>query len=129
MPRVGGPIPDSYGLSLSVKVPTASDANPVNAGTPLSWVATAANSAAPSAAGAVPDMVAKHPVSDAFTPLGVHVFKASRVAVFTYSGTAPAIGASIEANGVGGVRAAAAGNGTRVLYVDTTRTSVEVLMP
>ena len=128
--RIGGPIPDSYGLSLTVKVPTASEANPVETGTPLSWSATAAYSAIPTADGAVPDMVAKHPVSDGFTPLGVHVFRASRIGIFEYTGTAPALGASIVANGTGGVRdAGATPNETRVLYVDTARSIVEVLMP
>lgn len=127
--RVGGPIPDSYGLSLTVKVPTASEANPVDTGTPLSWSTAQAYAAIPAAAGAVPDMVAKHPVSDPFTPLGVHVFRASRIAIFEYTGAAPALGGSIEANGTGGVRTAAAANGTRVLFVDTAKTIVEVLMP
>lgn len=129
MTRVGGPIPDSYGLSLTVKVPTASEANPVPAGAPLTWSTTAAYSAVLAAAGAVPAMVAKHTVTDPFTPLGVHVFNASRVAIFKYSGAAPAIGAAVETDGTGGVRTAAAANGTRVLFVDTAHTIVEVLMP
>lgn len=127
--RIGGPIPDSYGLSLTVKVPTATAANPVETGTPLSWSATAAYAAIPTANGNVPDMVAKHPVSDGFTPLGVHVYGASRIAIFPYTGAAPALGGSIVANGTGGVITAGTGNGTRVLFVDTARKIVEVLMP
>lgn len=127
--RIGGPIPDSYGLSLTVKVPTASEANPVETGTPLSWSATAAYSAIPTPNGSLPDMKAKHPVSDGFTPLGVHVFNASRVEVFPYTGTAPALGTSIVADGTGGVMTTATANGTRVLFVDNVRKIVEVLMP
>ncbi|WP_185148040.1 hypothetical protein [Peribacillus simplex] len=35
--RVRGSIPDSNGLSYTVKVPTASEVNPVEAGATLSW--------------------------------------------------------------------------------------------
>lgn len=135
MPRVGGPIPDSYGLSLSVKCPTASEANPIESGDLLVWDDTSAYGAIPAPAGALPDMRAKHPVSDPFTPLGVHVFGASRVEQFTYTGAAPAIGAAVASDGAGGVTgvdgagAAIAANGTRVLFVDTARSIVEVLMP
>lgn len=131
MTRIGGPIPDSYGLSLTVKVPTASEANPIDTGDLLTWDATTAYGAVKAADGAVPDMKAKHPVTDPYTPLGVHVFNASRVEVFNYTGAAPAIGASVVADGTGGVRAVGTepANGTRVLFVDTERSIVEVLMP
>ena len=129
MTRIGGPIPDSYGLSLTVKVPTASEANPVETGTPLSWSNASAYSAIPTPSGSLPDMKAKHPVSDSFTPLGVHVFNASRVEVFPYTGAAPALGTSIVSNGAGGVMTTATANGTRVLYVDPVRSILEVLMP
>ena len=127
--RIGGPIPDSYGLSLTVKVPTASETNPIETGTPLSWSATTAYAAIPTPSGSLPDMKAKHPVSDPFTPLGVHVFNASRVEVFPYTGAAPALGSSIVADGTGGVMTTATANATRVLYVDTARSIVEVLLP
>lgn len=132
MTRVGGPIPDSYGLSLTVKCPTASEANPIDTGDLLVWSGTSAYSMVPAADGAVPAGRAKHPVSDPFTPLGVHVFGTSptRVEQISYTGAAPALGASVVANGTGGVRAlgAEAANHTRVLFVDTARSLVEVLI-
>ncbi|MGG1571603.1 hypothetical protein [Fictibacillus sp. NRS-1165] len=131
MPRVNGTLPDSYGLSLSVYVSTASEANPIEQGDVLSWSATGNYTAVPAADGAEVDLVAKHPVSDPLTPLGVYVYGFSRVERLTYSGTAPGLGTSVVANGTGGVRAATAGvdNGSRVVYVDTTRSYVEVLLP
>ncbi|MGM9926027.1 MAG: hypothetical protein ACI35R_17415 [Bacillus sp. (in: firmicutes)] len=136
MTRVGGPIPDSYGLSLTVKCPTASEANPINTGDLLSWDGTTAYGVIKTPSGQVPDARAKHNVVDPYTPLGAHVFNASRVEVFTYSGAAPAIGASVVSDGKGGVMAMGApaegaptGNGTRVLFVDTAKKVVEVLLP
>jgi hypothetical protein len=129
MTRIGGKVPDSYGLSLTVRVPTATEAAPVNAGDILNFTTTGSYTAAPAAAGGAIQLVAKHPVSDGLTPLGVYVYGFSRVDVLEYSGTAPALGASVEADGAGGVRTAAAANGTRVLHVDTTRSLVEVALP
>lgn len=130
--RVGGPIPDSYGLSLSVKCPTASEANPIDSGDLLLWDATGAYQMIPATDGAVPQGRAKHPVSDPFTPLGVHVFGTSptRVEQIPYTGAAPIIGASVVANGAGGVRALGVEtvNHTRVLFVDTARLIVEILI-
>lgn len=132
MPRVGGPVPDSYGLSLTVKVPIASEANPIDTGDLLVWDATGANTMIPAPDGALPQGRAKHPVSDPFTPLGVHVFGTSptRVEQIPYTGAAPALGASVVANGTGGVRAlgASPANHTRVLFVDTARKIVEILI-
>jgi len=129
MSRIGGKVPDSYGLSLTVRVPAATAAAPVNTGDVLNFTATGSYTAALAAAGSPVQLVAKHPVSDGLTPLGVYVYGFSRVDVFEFSGTAPAIGASVEADGLGGVRAAAAANGTRVLHVDTARGIVEVALP
>jgi hypothetical protein len=129
MPRVGGVVPDSYGLSLTVTVPTASEANPVEADDILTFATTGNYQAVKAGAGAVIVLKAKHPVRDGLTPLGVHVYGFSRVDRFTYSGAAPAIGASIESAGDGTVRAAAAANGSFVLYVDASRNYLEVAMP
>jgi len=129
MPRVGGVVPDSYGLSLTVTVPTASDANPVDADDLLVFTTTGAYHARKAAAGEVVVLKAKHPVRDGLTPLGCHVYGYSRVDAFTYTGTAPAIGSSVESAGDGTVRVAAAGNGSFVLYVDATRNYCEVAMP
>lgn len=129
MPRIGGVVPDSYGLSLTVRVPAASEANPIEAGDLLVLAGTGSYEARPAVAGEALRLVAKHPVRDGITPLGVYVYGYSRVDKFTYTGTAPAIGASIEAAGPDTVRAAAAGNGSYVLHVDTARGYVEVAMP
>jgi len=129
MPRVGGHLPDDYGLSLTVLVPTASEANPVDTGDTLVFTTTGAYHAGPAAAGDAVQLIAKHPVSDPFTPLGVHAFGFSRVSKVKFTGTAPAIGASVEADGTGAVRAATAGNGTRVLYVDAAGGFCEVAFP
>lgn len=135
MPRVNTTMPDSYGLSLTVYVPTASEANPVDTGDLLSWSDVAGYSAAPAAAGDPIQLRAKHPVTDPLTPLGVHAFGFSRVERLPYTGTAPALGASVTADGAGGVTAATDGagaavtNGTRVLYVDTAAGLVDVAMP
>lgn len=131
MTRVGGQVPDSYGLSLTVTVPAASEANPVDAGDVLNFATTGPYHAALAADGGAVQLIAKHPVSDPLTPLGVWVLGFSRVQKMTYTGTAPAIGDAVVSNGAGGVRAAAAGttNGTRVLFVDTARSYVEVALP
>lgn len=127
--RIGGHLPDDYGLSLTVVVPSASEANPVNTGDTLVFANTGAYHAAPAAAGDAVALIAKHPVSDPYTPLGVHAFGYSRVSKVSFSGTAPTVGASVEADGTGGVRTAAAANGTRVLYVDAAGGFVEVAFP
>lgn len=130
--RVGGQSPDAYGLSLTVKVPTASATNKVNSNQPLVWAAGAYNaSIAPD--GSIFNMVAKHPVEDATTPLGVWLANtgASRIHVFSFTGAPPTVGGSVVSNGTGGVRAAAGtetGLNNRVLYVDTVRSYVEVLI-
>ncbi|MGV7002485.1 hypothetical protein ACWA2C_28005 [Priestia megaterium] len=129
MPRVGGHLPDDYGLSLTVLVPSASDANPVNTGDTLVFANTGAYHAAPAAAGDAVVLIAKHPVSDPYTPLGVHAFGFSRVSKVAFTGTAPTIGASVEADGAGAVRAAATANGSRVLYVDAAGGFCEVAFP
>jgi hypothetical protein len=127
--RVGGVVPDDYGLSLTVLVPTASETNPVEQGDILSFATTGPYHAAKTAAAGAVQLRAKHTVTDGTTPLGVHVYGFSRVDKFRYSGTAPAIGASIESAGDGTVRTAAAANGSFVLYVDTANGTVEVALP
>jgi hypothetical protein len=127
--RVGGVVPDNYGLSLTVLVPTASAANPIDQGDLLRFATTGPYHATVAAAGTAVQLVAKHPVENATEPLGVYVYGFSRVDKFVYSGTAPAIGASIESAGDGTVRTAAAANGSYVLYVDTANSTVEVAMP
>lgn len=126
--RVGGQVPDSYGLSLTVTCPTASETNPIDTGDILTFATTGPYHAVPAAAGAAVQMIAKHPVKDPFTPLGVWVFGFSRVQKVYYTGTAPTIGGSIESDGAGAVRAAATANDSFVLYVDTARSYVEVAL-
>lgn len=129
MPRLNTTMPDSYGLSISVYVPTASEANPVDSGDLLTFVTTAGYSAAPAAAGAAIQLRAKHPVTDPLEPLGCHVFGFSRIERLPFTGAAPALGASVTADGAGGVATAAAANGTLVVYVDEAAGLVDVLMP
>lgn len=127
--RIGGHLPDDYGLSLTVVVPTASDSNPVNTGDTLVFANTGDYHAAPAASGDAVQLIAKHPVNDPYTPLGVHAFGFSRVSKVRFSGTAPTIGASVTADGNGGVQAAAEANGTRVLYVSASGGFCEVAFP
>lgn len=129
MTRAGGQVPDSYGLSTTVYCPVASEANPVKANDVLTFATTGPNHVAPATDGAEIQAIAKHDVTDAFTPLGIWVLGYSRVHKFTYTGTAPVIGQAIVADGNGTVRAATDTDTTGrgfVLYVDTTRNYVEV---
>lgn len=126
MSRIGGTLPDAYGLSISVYVPTATEAAPIRKGAPLTFAATGGYHAAPAAAGAAVQLIAKHEVSDGSTPLGVYVSGYSRVDEVRYTGPAPVVGGSIEADGAGGYRAAAAANNSLVLYVDAARGTVDV---
>ena len=129
MPRVGGQVPDSYGLSLTVTCPTASETNPVEADDILTFASTGPYHVAPADAGDPIQVIAKHPVTDPFTPLGVCVLGYSRVQKMKYTGTAPTIGSSVEADRTGGVRTAATAGNNLVLYVDTARSYVEVALP
>ena len=129
MPRVGGHLPDDYGLSLTVLVPTASEANPIEKNAPLVFVNTGAYHAGPAAAGDAIQLIAKDRITDPFSPLGVHAFGFSRVNKVNFTGTAPTIGASVEADGTGAYRVAATANGSRVLYVDAAGGFCEVAFP
>ncbi|MFP3472477.1 hypothetical protein R0J90_20700, partial [Micrococcus sp. SIMBA_144] len=80
-------------------VPAASESNSVVQDTPLVFVDTVGYGAAVAGAGEAPDMIAKHPVSDPNTPLGVWVFGYSRVNKVRYTGTAPALGGSVVSDG------------------------------
>ncbi|KAB2328938.1 hypothetical protein F7731_23585 [Cytobacillus depressus] len=129
MPRVNTTMPDSYGLSLTVYVPTASEANPIETGDILSWSTTSGYSAVPAGAGDAIQLRAKHPVTDPLEPLGVHAFGFSRVERLPFEGTAPALGDSVTADGKGGVTTAGDANGSRVLYVDVAAGLVDVALP
>lgn len=128
MTRVGGQSPDSYGLSTTVIVTAATASAPVKTNQPLVW-GTTAHSAVIAAVDQAFDLVAKHPVEDALTPLGVWVCGGkSRIHVFSYTGADPVVGDSIVADGAGGVKKAATANDTKVLFVDTARKYVEALI-
>lgn len=127
--RVGGHMPDDYGLSMTVLCPTASEANPIEKNTPLVFTTTGAYHVKPAAAGDTVQAIAKHRIIGGFDPLGVHAFGWQRVSKVAFSGTAPAIGASVEADGAGAFRAAATANGTRVMYVDAAGGFCEVAFP
>lgn len=124
----GGIVPDDYGLSLTVFAQDATAAAPVKAGTPLKLATSGAYHVVKCADGDVVQLTAKHTVTDADAPLGVHAFNFSRNAEFPYTG-AVAIGDSVVADGAGGVKAAAAPNGSYVALVNTAKGTVEVLLP
>lgn len=124
----GGIVPDSYGLSLTVFAQEATQEAPVKAGTPLKLATTGAYHAVKCADGDQVQLVAKHTVTDPDAPLGVHAYGFSRNAEFKYSG-AIAVGDSVVADATGGVKVAAAANGTFVALVNTAKGTVEVLLP
>ena len=126
--KVGGIVPDSYGLSLTVFAQDATSESPVKAGTPLKLATTGAYHAVKCADGDAIQLVAKHGVSDPDAPLGVHAYGYSRNNEFTYSGTI-AVGDSVVADANGGVKKADAANGTYVALVNTSKKTVEVLLP
>lgn len=105
MTRLNAHLPDSYGLSLTVYAPTASEANPINTGDVLVWDRATGWGAVPAGDGSAVEMIAKHPVKDPFQPLGVWAFGYSRVHDFP-AGTV-AIGDVVVFDGAGGVRVAA----------------------
>ncbi|MDE0581549.1 hypothetical protein ON064_00605 [Planococcus sp. A6] len=124
----GGIVPDSYGLSLTVFAQEATQEAPVKAGAPLKLATTGAYHAVKCADGDDVQLVAKHTVTDSDAPLGVHAYGFSRNAEFKYSG-AIAVGDSVVADATGGVKVAAAANGTFVALVNTAKGTVEVLLP
>lgn len=128
MDNIGGIVPDSYGLSLTVFATDATPENPIMPGEVLVLANTGPYQARRAAAGEAVQLVSKDTARDEETPLGVHVAGFSRNVSVKYSGEI-AVGNSIEADGNGGVRAAAEANGTYVVKVDTVRKKIEVLIP
>jgi hypothetical protein len=127
--RVGGVSPHSFGLQVTVLVPTATELAPIVAGDNLKFVNTGAYHAAACADGDTIQLKALHPVKDGKTPLGCQLYGFSRIDKCKYTGADPTVGASVVASGKGTVKTAGAANGTRVLFVDTARKIVEVAMP
>lgn len=128
MDNIGGILPDSYGLSLTVFATDATPENPIMPGEVLVLANTGPYQARRAAAGEAVQLVSKDTARDEGTPLGVHVAGFSRNVSAKYTGEI-AVGNSVEADGAGGVRAAAAANGTYVVKVDTVRKKIEVLIP
>lgn len=124
----GGIVPDSFGLSLTVFAQDATVAAPVKGGAPLKLATSGGYHAVKCVDGDAVQLVAKHTVTDPDAPLGVHAYGFSRNAEFKYSG-AIAVGDSIVADANGGVKVAAAANGTFVTLVNTAKGTVEVLLP
>lgn len=124
----GGILPDSFGLSLTVFAQDATAAAPVKAGAPLKLATSGAYHAVKCADGDAIQLQAKHTVTDADAPLGVHAYGFSRNAEFPYTGVI-AVGDSVVANADGGVKAAAEDNGSYVALVNTAKGTVEVLLP
>lgn len=128
MDNIGGILPDSYGLSLTVFATDATPENPIMPGEVLVLANTGPYQARRAAAGDPLQLVSKDTARDEETPLGVHVAGFSRNVSAKYSGEV-AVGDSVEADGNGGVRTAAADNGTYVVKVDAVRKKIEVLIP
>lgn len=128
MDQIGGIVPDSFGLSLTVFATDATPENPIMPGDILVLANTGTYQARRAAAGEAVQLVSKDTARDVDTPLGVHAAGFSRNVSVKYTG-ALAVGNSVEANGTGGVRAAATANGTYVVKVDTVRLKAEVLIP
>lgn len=126
--KVGGIVPDDYGLSLTVYAQEATEAEPIAAGTPLKLANTGAYHAVKCVADDDVQLIAKHTVHSKSQPLGVHALGFSRNAEFKYSGTI-AVGDSVVADGLGGVKKALADNGTYVALVNEAKQTVEVLLP
>lgn len=127
MPRqMGGPSPDEYGFKLTMYAPAATEAAPIEEGQPLVY-GPGPYEVAPAPAGTA-DLIAKGYASDGRTPVAALVIGTGRVDTLAYTGAAPTIGASMESDGAGAWRVAAAANGTRVLYVDTARGVVDLLV-
>lgn len=129
--RGGASSPDIMGTSLTVFVKDATKVAPINKGDLLLHDATAGAYGMKKAVdGDVFDAVAKHGlVEGPEEPLGVHlVMGNSRVNRMKYTGTAPTLGQSVVASGVGTVKATATANKTRVVAVDTALQIVEVLI-
>jgi hypothetical protein len=132
--KVGGILPDDYGLSITVFAQEATEENPIKAGTPLKLANSGDYHAVKCVDGDAIQLVAKHAVQSKKQPLGVYAYAFSRNNEFAYSG-AIALGDSVVADGEGGVKKAVDGggaavdNGTKVVLVDATNQKVEVLLP
>ena len=68
MARLNTGLPDSYGLSLTVYVPDASETNPVNAGDVLVFDRSNGWGAVKAEDGVAIELIAKHTVTDPTTP-------------------------------------------------------------
>ena len=129
--RGGASSPDIMGTSLTVYVKDATVAAPIKKGDLLVFDATAgAHGVRKAVDGDVIDAVSKHGlVEGPEDPCGVHLVQGrSRINKMKYTGTAPTIGQSVVASGLGTVKATATANKTRVMAVDTALQIVEVLI-
>ena len=128
MARLNAHLPDSYGLSLTVYAPTASETNPINSGDVLVWDRATGWGVVPAGDGAAIEVIAKHPVTDPYTPLGVWAFGFTRVHDFPAGGVA--IGDVVVYDGAGGVRVAAdTDTAATGLVVNIENGIAQVLLP
>ena len=128
MARLNAHLPDSYGLSLTVYAPTASEATPIKTGDVLVWDRATGWGVVPAGDGAAIEVIAKHPVSDPFQPLGVFAFGYSRVHDFPAGDVA--IGDVVVFDGAGGVRVAGdADTGATGPVVNVENGTAQVLLP
>lgn len=120
--KTGGMLPDDYGLSMTVFASEATAEAPIKAGTSLKFATTAPYTAVKCADGDVVQLVAKHDVQSPDQPLGAYLLGFQRNYIFPYSGTL-AIGDSVVADATGGVKKAAAANGTLVAQINDDNTA------
>lgn len=129
--RGGASSPDNMGTSLTIYVKDATVAAPISRGDLLVKDATAgAYGYRKAVDGDVIGAVAKHGlVTGPEDPLGAHIVVGnSRVNRMKYTGTAPTLGQSVVASGLGTVKATATPNKTEVVLVDSALQIVEVLI-
>lgn len=157
--RIGGELPSSYGLVITVEAPAGTTAAaPVEVGEvyklsaatayklvaavaadDLGWAGHThqentfatyvqnATTAGPNGGNA--PLVRTEERSESVKPISVRVLGAwSTILRMAYSGAAPTVGQSVEADGSKKVRALAFNGFTFVLFIDTAKTEVEFLI-
>jgi hypothetical protein len=122
----GGEIPEKYGSSFNLYIQSATEANPVFAGTPIKLVNTVDYGATVCADGDAIDGVTKATTYTKDQPVGCYLYEYARNAIFSVTGTVVR-GDSVVADGKGGVKKATAPNGTRVVMVRSDG-KVEVIL-
>lgn len=135
-PRNGGESPAAYGCIITCDAPTGTTAlAPVEIGeiyklsTAASYKLVAAVAADKLGGIANAPLVRTEERADIVKPIAVRVISRGfqRISALKYSGAAPTLGASVEADGAKAVRNVAYDGNSFNCYVDTTNLIVEVL--